>query len=276
MNNGDINNKILGILREYTESVRSELKERWDAWGVEMSQIEKHEVVGALMARQVTLATQLASSPSIWNGHIAPLILRAMVDNYINLAWIFHKDTLNRAKKFIEYGLGQEKLVIEHRKQEMVNQGVKDVDDDPLIKTLEGWINSQRYTFLTTVDIGQWAEMDTRKMADEADCLDFYRYAYTPFSANVHSIWNHVSKYNLRHCKNPLHRLHQIPLDPDLPSDIDYLFRAAKYVEKVFKLFDEKTKRKVKEKSSFEKLSEELDLLGNEIAKEEDIENVSH
>lgn len=270
MKNDDINNKLLEIVHEYIESVRSELITRWNAWRVDMSQVEKYEVIGALLARQVTLATQLASSPSIWNGHTAPLILRAMVDNYINLAWIFHNDTLIRAKKFIAYGLGQEKLVIEHRKQEMINQNVKDVDNDPLIKILEGWINSQRYTFLTTVDVGQWAEMDARKMAEEADCLDFYRYAYAPFSANVHSMWNHVSKYNLHHCKNPLHRLHQIPLDPAMPIDIDYLYRAAKYVEKAFELFDKKTMLKTKVESSFKRLQRDLDLLGNKIAKEDE------
>ena len=267
MKNEDIHTKMLEIIQEYIESVRTELKGRWDAWQINMTQIEKHEVVGALLARQVTLATQLASSPPIWNGHTAPIILRAMVDNYINLAWILHKDTQNRAKKFIEHGLGQEKLVIEHRKQELTKRGVKNVDDEPLIKMLEGWINSQRYTFLTTVDIGQWAEMDTRKMAEEAGCLDFYCYAYTPFSANVHSMWNHVSKYNMQHCKNPLHRLHQIPLDPDMSTDMDYFYRAAKYVEKAFKLFDSKTKVKLNALSSFNKLKKDLDMLGEEIEK---------
>jgi len=232
-----------------------------------MIEIEKHEVVGALLARQVTLVTQLASSPSIWNGHIAPLLLRAMVDNYINLAWILKQDTLERAKKFIEHGLGQQKLVIEHRKQELKRKGIKDIDNEPLVKMSEEWINSQRYTFLTTVNVGNWAGIAMRKMAKEAGCLDFYRFAYTPFSGNVHSMWNHVSRYNLRTCRNPLHRLHKIPIDPDMSTDIDYLYRAVKYADKAFKLFDKKTRVKVKIESSFENFKSDLDKLGNRINK---------
>ncbi len=264
MESEDIYKKLLKIIREYIESVRGELNARWNAWQLDMSQVEKHEVIGALLARQVTLATQLASAPPLWNGHIATLILRVMVDNYINLAWIFQKDSLNRSKKFIEYGLGQQKLVIEHRKQELIKRGVKDVENEPSIKALEEWANSQRYTFLTTVNVGQWAETDTKKMAGEADCLDLYRFAYTPFSSSVHNMWNHVSRYNLIICTNPLHGLHKIPIDPDMSMDMDYLYRATKYVEKAFNLFDRKIGIKIKMKSSFKKLNDNLDKLKNE------------
>lgn len=264
MGSEDIHKKLLKIIKEYIDSVRGELNTRWNAWPLNMLQVEKHEVIGALLARQVTLATQLASAPPLWNGHTATLILRAMVDNYINLAWIFHKDSLNRSKKFIEYGLGQQKLVIEHRKQELKKRGVKDVENEPSIKALEDWVNSQRYTFLTTVNVGQWAEMDSRKMAEEANCLDLYRFAYTPFSSSVHNMWNHVSRYNLIVCTNPLHRLHKIPIDPDMPMDMDYLYRAAKYVEKAFNLFDRKIGIKIKMESSFKKLKDNLDKLENE------------
>ncbi len=267
MTNEEIHKKLHKIIQKYTSSVRKELKTRWDVWQLDISQVEKHEVVGALLARQVTLATQLTNNPPIWNGHIAPLVLRAMVDNHINLAWILHTDTLDRSKKFIEHGLGQQKLVVEHHKVEMKKRGVKDIENEPLIKAHEDWINSQRYTFLTTVSVSQWAEIDARKMAEEADCIDFYRFAYTPFSANVHSMWNHVSRYNLVECTNQLHRLHKIPIDPDMAIDMDYLYRAAKYVEKAFKLFDKKTMVKIKVKSSFEQLKRNLNLLGDKIAK---------
>lgn len=270
MKNKDFYEKLLEIIKEYIKSVRQELKERWKNWPLDMSQIEKHEVIGALLARQVTLATQLAGAPSLWNGHSAPLILRAMVDNYINLAWIFHRETLERSKRFIEYGLGQQKLVIEHRKQELIKSGVKNVDKEPSIVALEDWVNSQRYTFLTTVNVGQWADMDTRKMAEEANCLDFYRFAYAPFSASVHSMWNHISRYNLDACANPLHRFHKIPMDPDMYTDLDYFYRAAKYVEKAFKLFDNKTDVKIKTKSAFTQLKINLDKLGNEADKNKD------
>ena len=94
---------------EYIHGIRKELHTRWHSWEFDPDQTEVHEVVGALLARQVTLATQLAGSPAIWNGHVAPVLLRTMVDAYITLAWILKKP-LDRSRKFILHGLGQEKL----------------------------------------------------------------------------------------------------------------------------------------------------------------------
>ena len=66
-----------------------------------------HEAIGGLLARQATLAIELARSPMMWIGNVAPLILRCMTDAYITLAWILD-DRGDRAKKYTEYGLGQE------------------------------------------------------------------------------------------------------------------------------------------------------------------------
>src|SRR6266436_5291154 len=106
------------IIEAFTGRAREELADRLKKWPLDLAKRELHEVVGALLARQVTLASQLAACPPIWNGHIAPLVLRAMADAYITLAWIL-KEPLDRCRKFIHYGLGQEKLQLEHRRAEM-------------------------------------------------------------------------------------------------------------------------------------------------------------
>ena len=62
---------IREFILKYVETVRAELAERWKCWAIHLTKNEMHEVIGALLARQVTLATQLALSPSIWNGHTA-------------------------------------------------------------------------------------------------------------------------------------------------------------------------------------------------------------
>ena len=111
---------------------------------------EMNEAIGALLARMVTLATEIATSPQTWNEHIAPVLLRSMVDAYITLAWIFN-DPLDRSRKFILYGLGQAKLGMEHRKVQLEADGI-DPNNDLIIKATESWINSQRYTFLTEID----------------------------------------------------------------------------------------------------------------------------
>lgn len=257
MNKQDAWAELSTIIDTYIQMVRAELHQRYEHWPLDLKNREMHEVIGGLVARQVTLATQLAQAPSIWNGHMAPLILRTMTDGYITLAWIFD-DPLERSRKFILYGLGQEKLEIESRKAQLLQNGNKEVAKDPLIEFKEAWLNSQRYSFLTEVNVGSWSGLSTREMAEQANCLDLYRDAYSPFSAATHNMWHHIDRYNLAICPNPLHRYHKIPIDPEMEPDADYLYRAAKYVQKAFDLFDERTKVQVSLPSAYNELNKTL------------------
>jgi hypothetical protein len=182
-----------------------------------------------------------------------------MTDNYINLAWIFG-EPLERSRKFILHGLGQEKLQVEHNKARLSAEG-QDAENDPVVRRMEEWLNTQKYTFLTEVNVGSWSGIDARKMAEEAGCIDLYHYAYAPFSAATHNMWQHVAKYNLVPCPNPLHRYHRVPVVRSEDVDIDYLYRAAKYVRESFRLFDEKTAVQVDSPSAFDALVRAIDEL---------------
>jgi hypothetical protein len=265
MTNNVKRKKLVSFTVTYGKMARAELAERWQKWKLDLTETEVHEVVGALLARQISLATQMAEAPSIWNGHIAPMVLRTMADTHITLAWILCAP-VDRARKYVYYGLGQEKLNMEHRKAQLTSQGTNP-DEDPIIKATEGWINSQQYTFLTEVNIGSWTGIGTRDMADKANCLDLYNYAYVPFSAATHSMWHHISKYNLVPCENPLHGYHRIPVVPDNPfADVDYFYNAAKYLAESFELFDKIFEMKVTAPSAFTSLV----LILQEISAEND------
>lgn len=247
------------ILIEFVERARNGLKDRWNKWKIDLSKNELYEVVGGLLARQVTLSTQFALAPSIWNGHIAPIFLRCMVDVYINLAWILKEESLTRSKMFIKYGLGQLKLEVEHRRNQIMKDGLNP-DKDPALKANEELLNYQRLSFLTEISLGKWAEMNTREMAIDAECIDFYRYSYSPFSATIHSMWHHLCRYNFKYCKNPLHKYHRVPFDLDLEPDLFYLCIAAKNLEKTFSLFDKKFNIKCDLTSIFEFICEKTGL----------------
>ena len=263
--------KVEQLIGSFVKQARLELHERWEKWAIDISKNEIHEVVGALLARQVTLARQIAECPSIWNGHIAPIILRAMADVYISLAWVLN-DPLERSQKFIFYGLGQDKLQLEHRKTE-IGEREPTPQEKMLIEASEAWINSQRFTFLTEVNIGSWSGISTRQMAEEANCLDFYNYVYTPFSACAHSMWHHVARYNLKQCKNPLHLYHNVPDDPEFSIDPHNLYLAAKYLQKTFSIFDKKISINIDIPSAYDQLCNGLDKLSdsevNPIAEED-------
>lgn len=248
--------QLLPILKNYIISVEDELNTIWESWTLDLKQTEKHEVIGALLARMVSLTTELALAPQIWNEHIAPIVLRTMVDAYINLAWILI-DPLDRSRKFIYYGLGQAKLTNEHRISQLKNDGL-DPEKDPVVIGTEKWINWQRYSFLTEVNLGNWSGLDTRTMAEEAECIDLYNFVYSPFSAATHNMWHHIGRYNLKNCVNPLHGLHKVPVDYQLTNHTFYFRLAAKYTDKAFRLFNAKTGVEPSLPTSYEILFGEL------------------
>lgn len=238
MNNSEYpsQNSLEKLVSEYCEIIKRALDERWQKFNIKLYDSETYEVIGGLLARQVTLTTQLAMAPQIWNGHIAPLILRSMTDAHITLAWILCEPK-DRAKKYILYGLGQTKLLIEHLK--------KSLDEQPnyeqvkkMIEVKEMWLNSQRQDILIEVNVGSWSEISTREMAIDADCESIYHFAYVPFSGVAHNMWQHISFYNLEICRNPLHKYHKVPTITNPPLNIDFLYRSTKYVDRSFGLFD--------------------------------------
>lgn len=252
--------KLRAVIDSFAARAHQELNLRWKAWATELSRNDLQEVVGALMARQVTLAIQLAQSPPVWNEHIAPIILRTMADTYITLVWIL-EDPSDRSRKFIHYGLGQDKLQLEHRRADMKTRQPYEGENEAL-NAVEEWINRQRALFLTEVDLGSWSGISTRKMAEEANCLDFYNYVYTPSSACTHSMWHHVARYNLKQCANPLHQYHAVPSVPNLPIDSHYFYLSAKYLEKTFAAFDKHTLVCISGPSAFETARRGLEELG--------------
>jgi hypothetical protein len=201
---------------------------------------EVFSVLTALLARQATLAIEIASAPQLWNGHSAPLFLRAMTDVHITLSWIL-MDTGTRVQQYVNHGLGQAVLELERRKQELKSAG----DDskatlEKIINVLETWINAQKWSFLVEVNVGAWSGKSTREMAYDAGILDFYNHVYTPFSQCAHSTWYHVGRYNSGPSDSPLTGLLRIPLISDPSSDIGSLDLAVKYLDKTFNTFDEK------------------------------------
>lgn len=233
-------NNLEDILHVIEERIRHELRVRCEAYTPDFRMPEVFSVLAALLARQATLAIEFISAPRLWNPHSAPLFLRTMADVHITLAWIL-LDPKPRARQYIDHGLGQAKLELEHRKSRLAS-----ADEDSrealkqMIQAHEVWINVQRWHFLIEVNVGAWSGKTTRQMAEEAEILDFYNYVYTPFSQCAHSTWYHVGRYNSAPSKSPLSRQLWVPGIPKFSTDPWNLSLAAKYLDKSFNLFDEK------------------------------------
>lgn len=222
------------------ERIRQELRARCEAYAPDLQMPEVFSVLTALLARQATLAIGFISAPQIWNSHSAPLFLRAMADVHITLSWIL-LDPKMRVREYIDHGLGQAKLELEHRKKQLesVDESSKE-GLSRIIKANEAWINAQRWHFLVEVNIGAWSGKTTRQMAEEAGIIDFYNYVYIPFTQCAHSTWYHVGRYNSGPSESPLARQLWNPGVPELAPDLWNLSLAAKYLDKSFNIFDEK------------------------------------
>lgn len=242
-------------IHAFTEHLAAQVRDRWVVWAREHENRHVHEVVGGLLARQATLASEFAMNPSIWNGHSAPLLLRAMVENCITIKWIL-KEPDERAKQFMAYGLGQENLLLEQRKASLQETGI-DPDEDSAIEAWEQWLNSQRYTFLTDVNVGSWGP-NLREMADDVGLIDLHRNDFARWSGATHSMWQHIVRFNIQYCRNPLHGYHRVPIIPQLTPDATLLQTAATYTDLAIQAFDEATGTNLGDPTAVEVLDREL------------------
>jgi hypothetical protein len=232
--------KLADLIRAIEAKIRQELRLRCEAYTPDFRMPEVFNVLTALLARQATLAIEMASAPQLWNGHSAPLFLRAMTDVHITLSWVL-LDAKARARQYIDHGLGQAVLELEHRKKrlESADESTKE-DLEQMILASEAWIDAQRWNFLVEVNVGAWSGKSAREMAEEAGILDFYNYVYAPFSQCAHSTWYHVGRYNSGPSESPLTGQLWMPRIIDSPCDVWDLYLAAKYLDKSFDTFDEK------------------------------------
>lgn len=234
-------NEVWDFINDYCENVELSFKDRWAQIKPDLYDKHIHETIGGLLARQCTLAIELANSPLTWNGNIAPLVLRCMTDAYITFAWIL-ENIEDRTKKYIDYGLGQEKLFIEHLEeaiQEETDHLIKE-RMKIMVKYKKNWLNGQLAEWATDVNVGSWSGISTRDMAKAIGKESIYKFAYSPFSGAAHNMWQHVGVYNVEPCRNPLHNRHVVPTIKKAPNDPEFLYLASKYLSQTFDLFDEK------------------------------------
>lgn len=249
---------LLDLISNFCDGVEAEFQERWSQWPVDLTTPGPTEVTAGLLRRQVSLAIAIAQNPGLWTPAVAPILLRSMVEVHIWLAWIL-LDPVERSRKFIDDGLGKEKLILKHRADEIIALNANP-DEDALVRDSQNWIETQRYSFMIDVNLsGSWSGLDTREMATEAGLRDFYRFTYPVWSTAVHSTWNCISRYELRRCGNPLHAYHLVPNCEPRHAVTWFLWLAAKYLDKSFRLVDKQFGFRVATASTFGRMFEDND-----------------
>lgn len=229
-NRKELRERLILAIEEYTISLGCLLKKWWNNQSIDPSNKIVFEVIGGLFSRHISLTTKFLRTNLNWDVEIGTIILRSICENYITTAWILKEATLERSEKYVEYGLGQMKLMHERYKDEIEKQINNTVEDDEFLQISQKIIDNEKYHFLLDVNVGSWSGV--RKMAIEADCKDFYDFVFSPLSESAHGTWNHVMRFNLAEVNDPLTMYIKKPFIRNSSPDFHYAELSIKYMDK--------------------------------------------
>ncbi len=142
------------------------------------------------------------------------ITLRTIVENFITLKYLEHKDDPVEWMKFRTYGTGKSKMAF------LKNIQVEDVPNFINLQDLHTYSNEDMWQEFSDIGISTWTDKNLRKMAEDAGIKDFYDKYYDWSSGYVHGNWSAIRDTIFTICLNPLHRYHRIPFVPkfDMPS----------------------------------------------------------
>ncbi|NTG36982.1 hypothetical protein G6K91_22275 [Agrobacterium rhizogenes] len=167
----------------------------------------------------VLYACHLAATTSITPTHTLAegrIILRSILEVYITLHYLAVKDDRMIWLQYRKYGQGQTKLAFLKNIREEEIPSFIDLDE------LEEFANEDRWMEFADIELGHWANLNLRKMAEVAGLKDLYDKYYDWSSGYVHAQWASARSTVFINCFNPLHRFHRIPgvLAPAMPSTL--------------------------------------------------------
>jgi hypothetical protein len=133
-----------------------------------------------------------------------------VVESYIYYQWLRKNGTQEDYEKFYNYGLGQQKLRLEHIKQYLRGQGLS--EDEVKQQELDiNYLKKHKMPEFVPVNVGNPLDKNLRIIADEAGCRELYALVYSPASSAVHGMYDALDLFYSRTCMNPFHCLHKVP-----------------------------------------------------------------
>lgn len=134
-------------------------------------------------------------------------LLRTLVEIYINLKYLTHKQDATLWEKFYKYGIGKCKQILLKSIEKEDNELPEYMNVENLYNyaSENGWIEMQ------DIDLGDWCKTNLRDRAIESGIKDFYDKHYDFLSAFSHGQWGALRQTVFTTCMNPLHKLHIVP-----------------------------------------------------------------
>ncbi len=200
-------------LRDEIWAVSMQLDEHFHATAKSTAPDPRHDGAFGLVlyALALVLDSGLGYTQNLIDGR---LLLRSVLEAFITLRYLAHEDKPALWSQYRSYGSGQAKLTFLKNIQ---------FDDAPHfidIPLMEFLANEDMWMEFQDVDLGHWANLNLRKMAEAAGAKDTYDKFYDWASGYAHAQWACVRDTVYVNCLNPLHRFHRIPAPPraNMPS----------------------------------------------------------
>ena len=102
----------------------------------------------------------------------------------------------------------------------------------------EAWVLSQRLMQFVDINLGSWAGSSIRKMCEEIGDKELYDFWFVPHSACAHNTWQHVSVWNTKVCRNPLHQEHRLSHTAMPSLTLDYVHQSVRFFGELLTDFD--------------------------------------
>jgi len=106
--------KLADLLRQNAAAVREYLDLLRNRLRPDLYDPRHDEVLFGLFARVTRLYVVMVEDPFLWARDLSGIVLRPLADTAITFAYLAKAGTLEDFKRFVEYGEGQQKLLMLH------------------------------------------------------------------------------------------------------------------------------------------------------------------
>ncbi len=131
--------------------------------------------------------------------------LRSMLDGFVTLSYLIHKNNPDLWRSHRVFGAGQAKLTSLKLEELKSEKCFADTE------TLNKIANEDVWEEFLAINVGHWENSSLRREAVESGTKAEYDKFYAWTSSFIHAHWGSIREAVFDTCGNPLHRLHRIP-----------------------------------------------------------------
>jgi len=213
-------------LKKYLDSLIDKIK-------INLYDPSKDEIILGLFARIIRLYSVSLQDPNLWSQDLSRILLRCLLDSAITLCYLVKENREELYKDFINYGRGQEKLLMLNLQDNYPDEkGASGETFEFVLKNL----GLEFFPEFINIDLSRWTKDTIRKMAKKSGFEKEYSIIYSPTSSDIHGSWVSIKNINLRRCMNPLHRFHFMPQVSDPPLFLNPIMLSTEIIGKTIEI----------------------------------------